>query len=106
MTTNAPAIYVELTVAGDKVTSKMFDLVAEALYNCEGVIDPDLEADFAAKTLTFHMGFAGPIEPDQALGKVLGIARTALHAAGLGTPGWENVRIENADSKERQLIDC
>lgn len=78
--------------------------VADALYECDGVVDADLSADFEASTLTFHMGIGGPMEPEAALPFALTVVRTALHAAEMNTEGWENILLEPAGAWE--LVDC
>lgn len=65
-----------------------FDAVADALFDLEDVHDQDLTADLASRTLIFSIGVVADDE-FAALERALGAVRTALHAAGRGTPGWE-----------------
>ncbi|WP_144754842.1 hypothetical protein [Curtobacterium pusillum] len=65
-----------------------FDAIAEALFELEDLHDQDLAADLGAGTLTFSIGVTAADEFG-ALDLALGAVRTALHAAGRGTPGWE-----------------
>ncbi|SFF35619.1 hypothetical protein [Curtobacterium sp. YR515] len=77
--------------ASDDVRAELstdFDLIADALFDLEDVHDQDLTADLATGTLTFSIGVVADDE-FRALDRALGAVRTALHAAGRGTPGWE-----------------
>lgn len=65
-----------------------FDAIADALFELEDVHDQDLTADLRNRTLIFSVGVASDDEFG-ALDRALGAVRTALHAAGRGTPGWE-----------------
>ncbi|WP_155896731.1 hypothetical protein [Curtobacterium sp. UNCCL17] len=70
-----------------------FDAVADALFDLDDAHDQDLAVDLQTRTLTFSIGVVADDEfgaLDRALGAVrCGAVRTALHAAGRGTPGWE-----------------
>jgi len=65
-----------------------FDAIADALFELGGVHDQDLDADLTEGTVIFTMGVVADRE-SVALDRALGVVRTALHAAGRGTPGWE-----------------
>ena len=65
-----------------------FDAIAGALFDLDDVHDQDLAADLETRTLTFSIGVVADDEFG-ALDRALGAVRTALHAAGRGTPGWE-----------------
>lgn len=65
-----------------------FDVIADALLDLEDIHDQDLTADLVTGILTFSIGVVSNDEFD-ALDRALGAVRTALHAAGRGTPGWE-----------------
>jgi hypothetical protein len=64
------------------------DAVADALFELDDLHDQDLAADHTAGTLAFSIGVSADDEFG-ALDLALGAVRTALHAAGRGTPGWE-----------------
>lgn len=77
--------------ASDDVRAELttdFDAIAEALFDLEDVHDQDLTSDLATGTLIFSIGVVADDEFG-ALDRALGVVRTALHAAGRGTPGWE-----------------
>ncbi|TDN46214.1 hypothetical protein EDF64_10172 [Curtobacterium flaccumfaciens] len=76
----------ELDDADDIATD--FDAIADALFDLDDVHDQDLAADLETRTLTFSIGVVADDEFG-ALDRALGAVRTALHAAGRGTPGWE-----------------
>lgn len=65
-----------------------FDVIADALFDLDDLHDQDLTADLASGILTFSIGVVSDDEFG-ALDRALGAVRTALHAAGRGTPGWE-----------------
>lgn len=64
-------------------------MIADALYEVEGVYDQDLSVDFGSGTVTFSMTVDAADEV-RALRTAMTAARSALHAAGGGTPGWED----------------
>ncbi|QCR43421.1 hypothetical protein C1N91_07540 [Curtobacterium sp. SGAir0471] len=66
-----------------------FTGIADALFEVEGVIDPDLELDVERSALTFSMILEADNEAD-AMVNAITAARTALHTAGKGTPGWDD----------------
>ncbi|MFJ3035918.1 hypothetical protein ACIPC2_16040 [Curtobacterium pusillum] len=65
-----------------------FDAVADALFELDDLHDQDLAADLEAGTLAFSIGVSADDEFG-ALDLALSAVRTALHAAGRGTLGWE-----------------
>ncbi|WIE71420.1 hypothetical protein [Curtobacterium sp. MCJR17_020] len=75
-------------IAADQLEDD-FTEIADALFEVEGVIDPDLELDIAKRALTFTMILEATDEADAMTGAI-SAARTALHMAGKGTPGWED----------------
>lgn len=86
--------YLELSVvARAKLTptefDKAFDSIAEALYDCEGVEDADLAADYAASVFTFTMNAVNVAGPEEALARAMAVVRTALHVSGGATPQWD-----------------
>lgn len=92
--TKTTALLVELTVGclphHEKVdVEKIFEPVLEALAGSRGVVDPDLAADSSDSTLTFSMYIPDATSPEDALKRTMAVARAALHAAGVHTPGWE-----------------
>jgi hypothetical protein len=97
--------YIEFTVQAVGAPQDKFeavvDEVAEALATATGVIDPDLGVDLGKQELTFCMTVdASGVE--EAMGKVVAVARAALHAAGHATAGWESVGFAIPD--DRRLI--
>lgn len=97
--------YVTVTVtmglSGNALAEK-FDLLAEAVYDLTGVIDPDLAFDLAAGTADFSMGIDAETA-DEALRDVILAIRAAVHAAGAGTSGWEKA-IEGLDRPRRSEL--
>ncbi|MGH1550999.1 hypothetical protein ACRAWB_18200 [Leifsonia poae] len=81
-------VVVAADVAGPKDFESLFDAVAEAFFDCDGLQNADVSADLRAHTLTFEMDVEGGREAD-ALERALAAVRTTLHAAGGATPGWE-----------------
>lgn len=87
--------YLEISVAvRTKLTSaefdSAFDAIAEALYDCDGVEDPDLAGDYASSVFTFTMNTLDAAGPEEALAQALAVVRTALHVSGGATPHWED----------------
>ncbi|OIH97898.1 hypothetical protein [Curtobacterium sp. MCBA15_001] len=66
-----------------------FTDIADALFDLPGITDPDLELDANEHSLTFSMTLEAAGEAD-AMVLAITAARTALHMAGKGTPGWED----------------
>lgn len=71
----------------DMIDDSFFRAVADALFDLDRIQDHDLSAE--GNLLTFGMSVSAPNEVD---GLVVAMAavRTALHAAGGSTPGWED----------------
>lgn len=67
-----------------------FDRVADALSAAVDVRDQDLACDAEHGTLSFGM-VVDAVDPDSALVIATAVARTALHAAGAGTPRWDDI---------------
>lgn len=86
--------YVEIVCRANSITraqlEAMFEPIANAVYELTGVIDADLAANFGDLTLEFMMSVDAGDEV-RALGASLAATRTALHAAGHSTPGWERI---------------
>lgn len=72
---------------GLPVTEKDFVSIADAFFDLEGIDDQDLSAD--AGTLLFTLTVAAADEV-QALSAATVAVRTAIHAAGGGTAGWDD----------------
>lgn len=68
----------------------IFDLVADAADKLAGM-DADAGANCAARTIDICMTFVGGPDQSEAIAKAISAARTVLHAAGMGTPGWDRI---------------
>ncbi|MGU3411629.1 hypothetical protein ACLBWP_16125 [Microbacterium sp. M1A1_1b] len=64
------------------------DVIAEAFFDTDG-LDQDIAIDLSQRTMTFSLVVEAPSEID-ALEAGIGAVRGALHAAGRGTPAWED----------------
>lgn len=88
--------YIEFTVQAARLPQAQFeaivDKVADLLIDSAGVIDPDIGADLEKRELTFCMTVEAP-GVEQAMERVLAVARATLHAAGGETPGWESINF-------------
>jgi len=86
--------YIEFTAHAVGQTPEQFDVtlddIAERLLECHGAIDADLAGDSAKQDITFCLTVDAS-SLDDAAAKVFAIARTALHASGGSTPGWESI---------------
>lgn len=85
--------YLEITVRAsglpaDKV-ERLFDPLADAVYDLVDVIDADLGARIGDSEFDFTMAVDAEDEPS-ALTVGLSAVRCALHAVGGSTPGWED----------------
>ncbi|MGH9211041.1 MAG: hypothetical protein ACRD2C_10205 [Acidimicrobiales bacterium] len=82
--------YLEITVrvVDDVDVEALFDPLAEAVYDLVDVIDADLGARFGDREFDFTMTLDAEDAPS-ALGTGLTAVRTALHATGGATLGWE-----------------
>ena len=87
------AFHLEIVVSVEAEDShefeSLFDRVANAFFDCDGIANADVAADVGAHTLTFELDVEADREAD-ALERSLAAVRTTLHAAGGATPGWEN----------------
>ncbi|WP_298868726.1 hypothetical protein [Microbacterium sp.] len=68
------------------LTEREFVTVADAFFDLSGIFDHDLAT--ADDVLTFSMVTPGADEVE-ALAVAMSAVRTAIHAAGGATPGWE-----------------
>ena len=92
--------YVELHCQGDpsEDLESQLDLIMDALSDEPGKLDADLGADLVAGTVDFCVSI--PAEgPAEALARVQAFVRSALHGAGIATPGWERI-VELVDQGE------
>lgn len=84
--------YIEIVCQSGGATAEhleaRFTDIADALYDLTEVVDADLGANFEDRTLEFMM-FVDSDDEVGALTTALAATRTALHAAGHPTPGWE-----------------
>ena len=85
--------YTEITIRvsglpADQV-ERLFDPLADAVYELADVIDADLGARIDDHEFDFTMTIEADGAPD-ALATGLSAVRCALHAAGGSTPGWED----------------
>lgn len=82
-----------------------FDAIADALRELAAAEDADLGMDLATGALDVTLTVKA-VDEVEALSWALGSTRTALHAAGHSTPGWEehfeNVRQE-VRKQDREL---
>lgn len=68
----------------------------------EGITTPDLAVDYTEPRVTFAMSVDAADEPDVV--RQVGTAmRTAIHAAGGGTRGWEKMIAEMSQSKRYEI---
>lgn len=74
---------------------EMFDQLAEAVVDLDGV-DGDVSAVAAERSITMHLTIDGLVE-EEAISRGVAAARTALHTAGWGTPGWDELRVQRAE---------
>lgn len=84
--------YVEITVQADMPRTdreELFQSLAEAVYDVAGVNDADLGANFAAGVFDFVMTVEAGDEVSALSAGLTGV-RTAVHAAGGATYGWDD----------------
>ena len=64
-----------------------------------GTVDADLSVDLAAGTIDFQVSVQAD-DPAAALAHAQAFVRSALHAAGVSTPGWERLAelVERGDA--------
>jgi len=86
--------YIELTVSSDDTDPELiedqFDAIADAFHECTGIEDQDLAANLEEQTLTFSMAIEDVSDENRAKIHALTAVRSALHAAGAATPGWDD----------------
>ena len=84
--------YLEITVqlrgATKSTMDELFEPLADAVYDLADVIDADLGADADSGRFDFTMAVDADSEV-AALQAGLVAVRSAIHAAGHATPGWE-----------------
>lgn len=84
--------YVELHCQGDpnEDLDGQLDVIMDALAAEPGEADADVGADLAAGTVDFCVSVKAD-NPAEALALVQAFVRSALHGAGMSTPGWERI---------------
>lgn len=82
----------------------IFDQVADAADELVGM-DADAGANTAARTIDICMTFVGSPDQSDAIAKAISAARTVLHTAGMGTPGWDRIIREARLSVPANLAD-
>jgi hypothetical protein len=97
----------EITYSGD-LTDEMLDALTNALLEVENSDGAITDPDLAASLTTGHVDVQMVVEaadPAVAATKALCALRTAIHAIGGATPGWETalgiMRIAPAEASER-----
>ncbi|KJE24863.1 hypothetical protein FF36_00870 [Frankia torreyi] len=96
---------VELTVTGpigDFETRT--DQLMDALLTLEDLIDPDIGGNLTEGRMDITMTIEADTIPDAAY-KSLCAVRTAIHAVGGATPGWERL-IQKMTAEARQPADA
>jgi len=89
--------YLEITCQVHGIPAEeVYDNLADAVHDLTDVKDQDLGANLAEGTFDFCLTVDASGEAE-ALGRGLAAVRTAVHAAGGSTPGWEQHfrRIKN-----------
>jgi hypothetical protein len=93
--------YVELRCQGDpsEDLESQLDVIMDALCAEPGDADADIGADLVAGTVDFCVSIQAD-NPSEALAKVQAFVRSALHGAGIRTPGWERIAelVERGDA--------
>ena len=95
------------------LTDERLDKLMSALLDVEAgdnaISDPDIAASLANGYVDVQM-IAQAADPAEAATKALCAVRTAIHAIGGATPGWETskgtMRIEPAEESERLFADA
>jgi hypothetical protein len=77
------------------------DLIASELFKLEGGGGSRFSADAASHRVTFAFVLIAS-DLQEAARKASNLARTALHAAGAATPGWDGAYKE-VESRQKQL---
>jgi hypothetical protein len=100
---------VTVEVQGFPADEAQFDQIADELYELDAA-DPDLDnMDITASLAKGEFFAAMTVDADDmpgALHKALAALRTAVHEAGFGTPGWEQMVASMAANvaSTRQLV--
>jgi hypothetical protein len=76
--------------ASDEEMEANLDSVMEQLYDDERIIDPDYTASLDKRFVEFALTIESDADFDEASVVLTSALRTAMHAAGCGTPNWEN----------------
>jgi hypothetical protein len=101
--------YVEVELNGQgPISEKRFTMLADALYDLDGsdpgISDADLGAALTEGRVTATMT-VDAADPVAAATKALCAVRSAIHAIGGFTPGWEEarsvLRVAPADASDR-----
>ena len=101
--------FVAHIVRGDdqRPSPSEFDALTDAILN--ELLNLGIEADVTASLANGEVSltFAAQIEDDEdilgAFQQALGTVRTALHAAEVGTPGWEKGRLTQVEARLQSL---
>lgn len=110
----ARSYYVELTCQASAVMTDLeehLEVVMDALQEEPGIEDADIGADLGEGTVEFCLHLNAEDSSD-ALRKAHVLVRSALHASGTATPGWEQMikAIESDDAattvRPAELISC
>lgn len=100
----------EVACIGPTACEKRLDPLMEALLDLEevdeAIMDPDLAADLSTGRVDVQMTVEAD-DPAEAMVKALAALRTAIHAIGDATPGWETttavMHVAPADAADRLL---
>ena len=71
----------------------LLDALAEATADIQDGIDGDVSLNFALRTMTIHLSLDDESD-EKAFARGLAAARTAVHASGGPTPGWEKITLQ------------
>lgn len=84
--------YVELRCQGGPAEdlATQLDTIMDALNAEPGDADADVGADLVAGTVDFCVSLQADT-PAEALARLQAFVRSALHGAGISTPGWERI---------------
>lgn len=104
----APSSYVEIQVQvvmhGEQTLEEFADAVADELHGLRDSSSRDLGVDLKSGMLTFCFTFEGPTDPEKIIKRAISLARTAFHASGGATPGWEIGRVTFEHSTTDQTL--
>ena len=93
----SPGSYVEIQVqvvmGGRQEFEDFADAVADELHGLRDSSSRDLGVDLGTGMLTFCFTFEGPTDPEKIIKRAMSLARTAFHASGGATPGWDVGRV-------------